>query len=125
MCDQPTQKKIQRTKNNFTDITVNLKQKGIKIKPGWKLFHQCINQYEKIMKEPEEIAIDENETETEEVLQAAENGADYEESTKKKLNTCLVSDGVSSINFHAVSQHRRVNKLKIVIDKLKSVIEKY
>ena len=77
------------------------------------------------MKEPEEIAIDENETETEEVLQAAENGADYEESTKKKLKTCLVSDGVSSINFHAVSQHRRVNKLKIVIDKLKSVIEKY
>ena len=40
-------------------MTVNLKQKGIKIKPGWKLFHQCINQYEKIMKEPEEIAIDE------------------------------------------------------------------
>ena len=36
------------------------------------------------MKEPEEIAIDENETETEEVLQAAENGADYEESTKKE-----------------------------------------
>ena len=74
------------------------------------------------MKEPEETAIDENETKTEEELQTEEDGAEYEESPKKKLNTSLESVGVSHINFHAVPQYSRVTRAK---DKLKSVMEKY
>ena len=46
------------------DMPTNLKQKGHKVKRGRKLCRQCINKYGKIMNEPEEIIIDENETET-------------------------------------------------------------
>ena len=64
------------------------------------------------MNGPEEIAIDENETETEEKLQTEEDGVEYEESPKKKLNTSLESVGVSPINFHAVPQHSQVTRAK-------------
>ena len=57
------------TENYSSRYGCNLKQKGHKVIPRQKLYHQCINHYEKIMKEPEETAIDENETETEEQLQ--------------------------------------------------------
>ena len=102
-------------------MAVNLKQKGHKVISGQKLCRHCINQYEKTMKEPEEITIDENETEKEEELHT-EEGVEYEESPTKKLNTSLESVGVLSITFHAVPQHSQVNRAK---DKLKSVMEKY
>lgn len=51
-----------------------------------------------MMKEPEEIVIDENETETEEILQTKEDVVvKYEELPRKKLNTSLESDGVSPV----------------------------
>ena len=74
------------------------------------------------MKEPEEIAIDENETWTEEELQTEGDGVEYEESPRKKLNTSLESVGDSSVNFHAVAQDSQVTKAK---GKLKSVKKKY
>ena len=74
------------------------------------------------MKELEEIAIDENKTETEEKLQTEEDDVEYEESPGKKWNTSLESVGVSPINFHAVPQHVQVTRAK---DKLKSGMEKY
>ena len=46
------------------DMAVKIKQKRHNVIPGQKPCHQCINQYQKIMKELEEIANGENETET-------------------------------------------------------------
>ena len=70
-------------------MATNLKQKRHKVKLGQKLCHQCINKYKKIMNEPEEITIDENETETEEEFQIEDDSTEYEESPRKKLNTSL------------------------------------
>ena len=104
------------------DMATNLKQKGHKVKLGQKLCRQYINKYEKIMNEPEEITIDENETKTEEELQIQDDSAEYEESPRRKLNTSLESVGVSPINVHTVPQHSRPTRAK---EKLKSVMEKY
>ena len=105
-------RKVKGQKIISLDVAVYLKQKRHKVLPGQKLCRQCINQYEKIMKEQEEIAIDENETETEEELQTEEDGVEYEESRRKKLKTSLESIKVSTINFHTVPQHSRVTRAK-------------
>ena len=82
-CNQSAQKKSQRTEMISLDMAVNSKQKG------QRLCHQCIKQYEKIMKEPDEIVIHENETKIEEELQTEEDGVEYKEFPRKKLNTSL------------------------------------
>ena len=105
-------RKVKGQKIISLDVAVHLKQKGHKVIPGQKLWHQCINQYKKIMKKQEEIDIDENETETEEELQAEEDDVEYEESRRKKLKTSLESVKVSTINFHTVPQHSRVTRAK-------------
>ena len=64
-------------------MATNLKQNSHKVKPGQKFCCQCINQFEKNMNEPKEIATDENETETEEELLIEDDSAEYEESPRK------------------------------------------
>ena len=97
-CRMINQHKRKGLKVISLDTAVNLKQKEHKVIPGHKFCCQYINQYEKMMKEPEEIVIDENETETEEILQTKEDVVvKYEELPRKKLNTSLESDGVSPV----------------------------
>ena len=88
-CNQSAQKKSQRTEMISLDMAVNSKQKGHIFIPGQRICHQCIKQYEKIMKEPDEIVIHENETKIEEELQTEEDGVEYKEFPRKKLNTSL------------------------------------
>ena len=114
-------RKVKGQKIISIDTAVNLKQKGQKVIPGQKFCRQCINQHEKIMKEPEEIAIDKNETETEEELQTEEDGVEYEESPRKKQHKFGICWSFTH-QFSWTTKHSRVTRAK---DKLESVIEKY
>ena len=82
-------KEKSKNRNDFIRYDSKFKQKGHIFIPGQRLCHQCIKQYEKIMKEPEEIVIHENETKIEEELLTEEDGVEYKEFPRKKLNTSL------------------------------------
>ena len=88
-----------------------------------RLCRQCITEYEKLTKPPE----NQNTTEiieTESSQDELTSDDDYllHESPKKKLNSTLKSIGVSPVNIHRVAQHSRTLNAK---GKLKKVLNVY
>ena len=81
-----------------------LKEKGFNdVLPGQKLCRQCVTEYEKLTKPPEnknmtEIIV----TESSQDELASDDDFLLYESPKKKLNSTLESIGVSPVNIHGV-----------------------
>ena len=79
-----------------------LKEKGFNnVLPGQKLCRQCVNEYEKLTKPPENENMTEIiETESSQDELASDDDFLLYESPKKKLNSSLESIGVSPVNIH-------------------------
>ena len=101
-----------------------LKEKGFNdVLPGQKLCRQCVTEYEKLTKPPENKNMTEIiETESSQDELASDDDFRLYESPKKKLNSTLESIGVSPINIHGVAQHSRASNAK---GKLKKVFNVY
>ena len=97
--------------NGPLHMATNLKEKGLKVKSGQKLCCRCVNKYDKIMNEPEEITIDENGRETEEELQIEDDSAKYEESPRKKPNTSLGCVGVFPSQHSCCTKAQSTNQI--------------
>ena len=98
-----------------------LKEKGfIDVLPGQKLCRQCVTEFEKLSKAPENENITETESSQDEL--ASDDDFLQYESPRKKLNSTLESIGVSPVNIHGVAQHSRTSNAK---DKLKKVLNVY
>ena len=113
--------KTQRVIN--LEIAKILKEKGFNdVLSSQKLCWQCVTEYEKLTKPPE----NENMTEIIETESSQDElASDYfllYESPKKKLNSTLESIGVSPVNIHGVAQHSRTSNAK---GKLKKVLSVY
>ena len=101
-----------------------LKGKGFSdVFPGQKLFRQCVTEYEKLTKPPENENMTEIiETESSQDELVSDDNFLLYESPKKKINSSLESIGVSPINIHGVAQHSRASNAK---GKLKKVLNVY
>ena len=101
-----------------------LKEKGFNdVLPGQKLCRQCVTEYGKLTKPPENENMTEIiETESSQDELASDDDFLLYESPKKKLNSTLESIGVSPVNIHGVAQHSRASNAK---DKLKKVLNVY
>ena len=101
-----------------------LKEKGFNdVLPGQKLCRQCVTEYEKLTKPPENESTTEiMETESSQDELVSDDDFLQYESPKKKLNSTLKSIGVSSVNINGVAQHNRASNAK---GKLKKVLNVY
>ena len=90
---------------NF-EMTKILKENGFNdVLPGQKLCRQCVTEYEKLTKPPENENMTEIiETESSQDELASDDDFLLYESPKKKLNSTLESIGVSPVNTHGVTQ---------------------
>ena len=71
--------------------------------PGQKLCRQCVTEYEKLTKPPEnEITTEIIETENSQDKLASNDDYLLHESPKKKLNLTLESFGFSAVNFRGI-----------------------
>ena len=106
------------------EVAKILKEKGFNdVLPGQKLCRQCVTEYEKLTKPPENKNMTEIiETESSQDELASDDDFRLYESPKKKLNSTLESIGVSPINIHGVAQHSRASNAK---GKLKKVFNVY
>ena len=87
-------------------MTKILKENGFNdVLPGQKLCRQCVTEYEKLTKPPENENMTEIiETESSQDELASDDDFLLYESPKKKLNSTLESIGVSPVNTHGVAQ---------------------
>ena len=101
-----------------------LKEKGFNdVLPGQKLCRQCVTEYEKLTKPPENENMTEIiETESSQDELASDDDFLLYESPKKKLNSTLESIGVSPVNIHGVIQNSCASNVK---GKLKKVLNVY
>ena len=101
-----------------------LKEKGFNdVLPGQKLCRQCVTEYEKLTKPPENENMTEIiETESSQDELASDDDFLLHESPKKKLNSTLESIEVSPVNIHGVAQHSHASNAK---GKLKKVLNVY
>ena len=101
-----------------------LKEKGFNdVLPGQKLCRQCVTEYEKLTKRPENDNVTKIiETESSQGELASHNDFLLYESPKKKLNSTIKSIGVSPGNIHGVAQHSHASNAK---GKLKKVLNVY
>ena len=101
-----------------------LKEKGISdVLPGQKLCRQCVTEYEKLPKPPENQNMTKIiETESSQDELASDNDFVLYESPKKELNLTLKSSGVSPVNIHRVAQKSHTSNAK---GKLKKVLNVY
>ena len=86
------------------EMAKTLKDKGFNdALPGQKLCRQCVTEYEKLTKPPEnEITTEIIETENSQDKLASNDDYLLYESPKKKLNLTLESFGFSAVNFHGI-----------------------
>ena len=89
------------------EIAKILKGKGFNdVLPGQKLCRQCVTEYDKLTKPPENKNMTEIiETESSQDKLASDDDFLLYESPKKKLKSTLEITGVSPVNIHGVSQH--------------------
>ena len=108
---------------NF-EMTKILKEKGFNdVLPGQKLCRQCVTEYEKLTKPPENENMTEIiETESSQDKLASDDDFLLYESPKKKLNSTLENIGVSPVNTLGVSQHSRGSNEKC---KMKNFLNVY
>ena len=101
-----------------------LKEKGFNdVLPGQKLCRQCVTEYEKLTKPPENENMTEIvKTENSQDELASDDDFLLYESPKKKLNSTLKSIGVFPVNIHGLAQHSRISNAK---GKLKKVLNVY
>ena len=86
-----------------------LNKKGFNdVLPGQKLCRQCVTEYKKLIKPPENENMTEIvETESSQDELASDDDFLLHESPKKKIKWTLERIGVSSVNTHGVIQHSR------------------
>ena len=101
-----------------------LKEKGFSdVLPGQKLSQQCVTEYEKLTKPPENENMTEIiKTESSQDELASDDNFLLDESPREKLNSTLKSIRISSIKNHGVSQHSHTSNAK---GKLKKVLNVY
>ena len=101
-----------------------LKEKAFNdVLPGQKLCRQCLTEYEKLTKPPENKNMTEFiETESSQDKLASDDDFLLYQSPKKKLNSTLESIGVFPVNIHGAVQHSRASNAKV---KLKKVLNTY
>ena len=101
-----------------------LNEKGFNdVLPGQKLCRQCVTEYEKLTKPPENENMTEIiKTESSQDELASDDDFLLYESPKKKINSTLESIGVSPVNIHGVALHSRASNTK---GKLKRVLNVY
>ena len=100
-----------------------LKEKGFNdVLPGQKLCRQCVTEYEKLTKPPENknMTTYRNKKNSQDELASADDFLLYE-SPKMKLNSTLKSTGVSPVNNHGVAQHSRASNAKGKLKKILNV----
>ena len=91
-----------------------MKEKGFNVLPGQKLCRQCVTEYEKLTKPPENENLTEIiETESSQDKSASDDDFLLYESPKKKLNSTLESIGVSPVNIHGGVQHSTASMQKL------------
>ena len=108
---------------NLEMVKILKEKKFNDVLPGQKLCRQCVTEYEKLTKAPE----NENMTEIIETKSSQDELASNDnfllyKSPKKKLNSTLNSVGVSPVNIHGVAQYSRASNAKA---KLKKVLHVY
>ena len=90
---------------------------------GQKLCRQCVTEYEKLTKPPENEDMAEIiEAESSQDELASDDDFLLYELPKKTLNSTLESIGVSPVNFHGVAQHSHTSNAQ---SKLKKVLNVY
>ena len=106
------------------EIAKILKEKGFNdLLTGHKLCRQCVTEYEKLTKPPENENMTEIiETESSQDELASDGDFLLYESPKNKLNLTLESTGVSPVNIHGVAEHICASNGK---GKLKKVLNVY
>ena len=88
-----------------------LNEKGFNdVLPGHKLCRQCVTEYKKLIKPPENEHMTEViETESSQDKLVSDDDFLLHESPKKKIKWTLERIGVSSVNIHGVIQHSRAS----------------
>ena len=101
-----------------------LKEKGFSdVLPGQKLRQQCVTEYEKLTKPPENESMTEIiKTESSQDELASDDNFLLDESPREKLNSTLKSIKISPIKNHGVLQHSHTSNAK---GKLKKVLSVY
>ena len=100
-----------------------LKEKGFNdVLPGKKLCRQCVTEYEKFTKPPENKNMTEIiETESSQDKLASDVDFLLYESLKKKINSTLESIRISPVDNDGVAQHSTASNAKVKLKKVLSV----
>ena len=95
-----------------------LKEKGFNdVLPGQKLCRQCVTEYEKLTKAPE----NENMTEIIETKSSLDKLASDDDFLLYESLTTLKSVGVAPVNIHGVAQYSRASNVKVKLEKVLNV----